>query len=142
MRSTLVKALLAASVLAPLPAGTAHAGTVTDQVGARSGCSLPPCGALNNRTASWVSVKWSDNDDGNWTYASVAPWTQKGGFWHDGIDVDYFYVADGCRATSNNWATQYGPGWHKISSTDTVTLNGYRCSGVPVAADASTGAHT
>ncbi|PSM40391.1 hypothetical protein C6Y14_27280 [Streptomyces dioscori] len=48
---------------------------------------------------------------------------------NDGIGMNYCEVPTGCRATTKGGITWEGPGWYKISSAETVTLNGYSCSG-------------
>lgn len=128
MKAAVVRTLLASSALVLLSSGTAYAETRADtgEVGVQSGCAIFPCGALNNRTSSWVSVKWSD-DDVTWKFSEVAPGTKKGGFWNDRIDVDFFFVDRGCRAYDDNSTVYYGPAWHKISSDETVTLVSYSC---------------
>lgn len=123
------KALVAATVVVLAGTGSAAAepGPGSGEVGVRGGCLLGLiCGALDNRSDHPVYVAWADDDSG-FTYSWVAPGTKKGGRWNDGIDVDYFRVDDGCRATTNGWVTWYDPGWYKITDDQTVTLNGYSC---------------
>ncbi|ACU37916.1 hypothetical protein [Actinosynnema mirum] len=100
---------------------------------ARLGCLLPPCGAVENRTPTRITVRWADYGNG-WSYGAVPPWGRMGGWWHDRIDVDYFLIAPGCRATTSGWVSSFGPGWYKIGSDETVVLNGHTCSTAPAAA--------
>jgi hypothetical protein len=97
---------------------------------AASGCSVPPCGALTNHTKSRIGVKWTDNDGKTWKYAVVAPNTTKGGYWNDGIDVDFWYIPAGCTDKGGIGGTSYtwkGEKWAKISSTQTVVIKSRSC---------------
>jgi hypothetical protein len=87
-----------------------------------SGCTTPPCGALNNKTDKWILVKWTDNDGRTWEYGNVAPHTTMGGWWNDGIDVDFWYTPDWCTDNGNIHG-----GWHKISSYETRVINSRTC---------------
>jgi hypothetical protein len=97
-----------------------------------SGCSVPPCGALTNHTTDTrIGVKWSDDNGKTWQYDIVEPNTTKGGWWNDGIDVDFWYIPAGCTdrggigGTPGTWT---GEQWAKISSDQTVVIDSRTCS--------------
>ncbi|WP_406633205.1 hypothetical protein [Amycolatopsis sp. WGS_07] len=128
----LAKTLVVTTAMVLAGAGSASAVTAepgAGKAGVYGGCFLGlVCGALDNRTSRPVYVAWSDDGSG-YTYAWVAPGTKKGGRWNDGIDVDFFSVGPGCKATTNRWITWFDPGWYKITDDETVALNGYVCDG-------------
>lgn len=95
-----------------------------------SGCTVPPCGALTNLTTSQIGVKWSDDDGVTWLYGVVQPNTTMGGWWNDGLDIDFWYIPAGCTdsggigGTNMSWS---GEQWAKISSSQTVVINSRTC---------------
>src|ERR1044072_4197634 len=105
MRSALACAGIALVLLGIASPAVADDRGSPDGPAVYSGCTTPPCGALSNRTGHFVRVKWTDDDGATWQYSSVAPGTTKGGWFNDGIDVDFWQVKSGCRATLDHWAT-------------------------------------
>ena len=108
-------------------------GTLTFSLAAparASGCTVPPCGALTNHSSTGIAVKWSD-DDSTWNYATVSPGTTKGGWYNDGIDVDYFNVPPRCSASGGIGGASYTwySGWNKIKSHQTVVVKSMNCNG-------------
>ena len=109
-------------------------GTINNTPAVASGCRIFPCGALTNNTDNdWIYVKWTDNDR-DWKYDNVRPGHTKGGWWNDGIDVDYFYIPTTCHAfggiggTAKTWFS----GWHKISSDETVVIDEISCREIQI----------
>ena len=120
-----------------------------------SGCTLPPCGRVNNRSP--YRLKWADFGGGcdfcqvyNWhgsddseTWNSVRrPCTQdwvkagedKGGYWNDGIDVDGFCYDD--RWYKIQWEDGRrlnitGGTWTKIRSDETALCGDTNGDGTP-----------
>lgn len=98
-----------------------------------SGCSIPPCGALTNQTTTNIGVKWTDDDGVTWQYAVVTPGQTVGGFFNDGIDVDFWYIPPGYTDIGRVAGTPTilaGEQWAKISSDDTVVISrrNYGCT--------------
>jgi hypothetical protein len=105
--------------------GTASASAT--EFTAQTGCSTPPCGALNNKTSSRIGVKWTDNDK-DWQYGIVEPHTTMGGYFNDGIDVDFWFIPGGCTDTRNSPRKSWsGEQWAKISSSETIVVNSRSC---------------
>lgn len=95
-----------------------------------SGCTVPPCGALTNQTQTNIGVKWTDDDGQTWQYAVVHPGETVGGFFHDRIDVDFWYIPAGCTdigKVSGTPSILGGEQWAKITSDDTVVISSRRC---------------
>ncbi|AGM05909.1 hypothetical protein AB0E55_26705 [Amycolatopsis keratiniphila] len=123
------KALATTTIMILACTGSAYASTAAPdpgEVSVKGGCTWELfCGALVNGTHQPVYVAWSDDESG-YKYAWVAPGAKKGGRWHDGIDIDFFYVAEGCKA-ADLWENEYNPGWQKINDLQTVLLTSYTC---------------
>jgi hypothetical protein len=99
----------------------------------------PICGALQNHTADTrVRVRWWHDGNGEWVYAYVEPDTTMGGYLNDGIDVDYWFIPEGCTdhggigGTNMTWSrAQYPDGWAKINSDQTVVIDRRSCPQPP-----------
>ena len=94
-------------------AGIAGVGLVNAEAAQASGCTIPPCGAVNNLSDRSVQVRWSNNNNG-WTYAWVDPGRTIGGYFNDKRDVDYWNVPSGC--------TGYWTGQGTTGSTRSVPV--------------------
>lgn len=104
------------------------AGSDSADASALSGCTVPPCGALNNKTDYQIGVRWTDNN-GAWKYGVVQPHTTMGGYFNDGIDVDFWFIPDGCADHRNNpYMNWVGEQWAKISSNQTVVIDVRECN--------------
>ncbi|NUT46179.1 MAG: hypothetical protein HOV94_02495 [Saccharothrix sp.] len=95
-----------------------------------SGCTTPPCGAVKNNADRKVHVRWS-NDGEAWKYKWVEPGHQVGGYWHDGLDVDFWEAPSNCKSTwhfegSDNNHTATG-GWVKLESSQTAVITAIKC---------------
>ena len=121
-----------------------------------SGCTLPPCGRVNN--GSPYRLKWADFGGGcdfcqvyNWhgsddsekknsvrrpcTQDWVNPGQDKGGYWNDGIDVDGFCFHDrGYKIVWEDGLHQDIPAgvWTKIGSGQTASCRSIEGTGTPV----------
>src|SRR5215207_3624078 len=91
---------------------------VGQQPAAASGCRVPPCGELINRSGRSIQYRWDDDNSG-WKYGWVGPGGHVGGFFNDGRDIDGFEAPAGCMTGYGDHAGAiyhvYG-GWHKIAS--------------------------
>ena len=124
---------------------------VNERPAAADDCELwgwppsPLCGALQNHTANTrIGVKWKNTDDPNeaWTFGIVEPDTTMGGYWNDGIDVDYWYIPEYCTdrggigGEAKTWtrasSESNSDGWVKISSNQTVVIDSRTCEPPPV----------
>ncbi len=123
------KLIKSSFLLLEIVSAIAVANTVITTPADASGCRVPPCGALTNHSNTSIRVKWTDNDK-DWKYAYVAPGNTKGGWWNDGLDIDYFYIPSKCSATGGIGGTSktWYSGWNKISSADTVVINAVNCN--------------
>nr|WP_157554283.1 hypothetical protein [Herbidospora sakaeratensis] len=117
----LATAMLIASGLSVITAGPASA----------SACTLPPCGRVENKTTTYIGVRWKNNDSDPWSTASLAPGTGMGGYTYSPRrDIDYFYSVQGCRTTySVRAGSQYFAygGWVKVSSNETAKVLSVTC---------------
>lgn len=106
-------------------------GVLTAGPAAASGCTLPPCGRVENQTSTYISVRWKNNDSDPWSTASLAPGTGMGGYTHSPRrDIDGFYSIQGCRtAYSVRAGSQYFAygGWVKVSSNETAKVQSITC---------------
>ncbi|GAB3249756.1 hypothetical protein [Kineosporia babensis] len=97
-----------------------------------SGCSIPPCGAVKNKTKTSVKIRWKNKDSDPWSTGWVAPGKTVGGFWNDKRDIDGFWAPKGCRTEySTHAGAQYHVRntWVKVSSNETATVLGVVCPG-------------
>jgi hypothetical protein len=125
MRKAHLNQVAARILFVVVVSSSAVAGIVSSA--AASGCTTPPCGALRNNGLMPVQVKWSNNDR-DWHYDWVPVGKTKGGYWNDRIDVDDYHVPSGCTFFTEGWKAK-GAGWHRISSSETVTIVGNTCEG-------------
>ncbi|MDQ1289195.1 MAG: hypothetical protein QG622_2761 [Actinomycetota bacterium] len=110
--------------------GIAGVGLVNAEAAQASGCTIPPCGAVNNLSDRSVQVRWSNNNNG-WTYAWVDPGRTIGGYFNDKRDVDYWNVPSGCTGywtgQGDDWQHKVGAGWQKLRSDQTVDVVAITC---------------
>ncbi|MFC4063026.1 hypothetical protein ACFOWE_32505 [Planomonospora corallina] len=115
--------MLAAAGLSVITAGPAAA----------SGCSAPPCGRVENKTSTYIKVRWKNNNSDPWSYITLAPGQGAGGFWNSPKrDIDGFYAPKNCRtAYSVRAGSQYHVygGWVKVSSNETAKVLSVTCPG-------------
>ena len=90
---------------------------------AASGCTVPPCGAVVNHSNTYINTRWST--DYGWQTGWVNAGGTMGGYWNDGLDIDYWAPPAGCQGLSGG--TWYNDAWHKLSSYQTVTVDQVRC---------------
>ncbi|WP_239372623.1 peptidase inhibitor family I36 protein [Frankia sp. Cj5] len=94
-----------------------------------NGCTIPPCGEVINHSGQTIQIRWYVDGQG-WHQESLANGEACGGYYHDGADVDQFYVPLGCvgKVSVNDNGVNYFPGnWDKLGDFQTVTVNGFSC---------------
>ncbi|MBG0827082.1 hypothetical protein HS041_04815 [Planomonospora sp. ID67723] len=106
---------------------------ITAGPAAASGCSAPPCGRVENKTGTYIRVRWKNDNSDPWSYASLAPGQGMGGYWHrPKRDIDGFYAPKNCRTAYSVRAGSeyhvYG-GWVKVSSNETAKVLSVTCPG-------------
>jgi hypothetical protein len=90
---------------------------------AASGCTTPPCGAVVNHSNTYINTKWST--DYGWQTGWVNAGGTMGGYYNDGLDIDFWAPPAGCRGrVGGSW---YDDSWHKLSSWETVTVEEVSC---------------
>lgn len=123
-----MKLLSAALIVAFVSIVVAPAATAAPEP--RSGCSTPPCGAVQNKADRKIQVRWSNHHEA-WKYKWVSPGHTAGGYWNDGLDIDFWEAPARCDSTwhfsgSNNKHVAKG-GWVKLESSQTAVVTSIRC---------------
>jgi len=125
-RATFRRAVARFAVGALIVPGVTVAGVGTASA---TGCTVPPCGAITNKTNERIGVKWAD-DDVHWQYGIVEPHTTKGGWGNDGLDIDFWYIPPDCTDSGGiggDNQTWNGEQWAKIESYQTVVIDSRTC---------------
>ena len=101
------------------------------------GCTVGPCGRLENNTNVDIRVRYKNDDHDPYTERTVPAHSAMGGWsWSGGIDVDDWYVPEHCTDTyvwtgTGDTYTTSGPGWKRIDLSLTVKVTGRRCEAPP-----------